>query len=95
MDESELEEGIEVSRIKVEQGTIYDVDVTLTKGSVHCVGVSDNPQYIKLSSFLMQALASASPRSTAVETIHSVCGRCEFLMHILKQIEILSLSLST
>jgi DNA polymerase delta subunit 1 len=76
MDESELDGDIEVSRIKVEQGTIYDVDVTLTKGSVHCVGVTDNPQFIKLSAILLQALAS--DRNAPVETVHSVCVHCDF-----------------
>jgi DNA polymerase elongation subunit (family B) len=76
MDESELEGDVEVSRIKVEQGTIYDVDVTLTKGSNHCVGVTDNPQFIKLTAILSQALASS--RNAAGEAVHSVRICCNF-----------------
>jgi DNA polymerase delta subunit 1 len=65
MDEAELLRGDggppPVSRVRVEQGAVHDVEVALTRGSTHCVAAADGPGWARLAAALAQALKAAPP----------------------------------
>ena len=63
MDEAELlgEAAPPVSRVRVDQGTVHDVEVALTRGSAHCVAAADSPGFARLAAALAQAAKAAPP----------------------------------
>lgn len=69
-DESQLEEGVPVSKIRVEQGALWDVHVAVAQGSTRLRGATDDAQFMRMISKLqpgMKVILGTTKKTDPVE----------------------------